>query len=239
MERTVGNEELDVVLATNMISVGMDVDRLGLMVVTGQPKQTSEYIQSSSRVGRSKPGLVVTVYNPYRPRDMSHYQNFKGYHQRLYHFVEGTTATPYASRARDRVLHAIAVALLRLSNIELAKNEDAGNIKDVDLSYLKEVLMNRIRIVEPRNVEESMVDLNQFLDQWIEKSTLEKDLQYYFYPNKKQARIESKNRILARFSEDKQYGGKSTLDSMRQVEGTSSLYIYEGWNHDEKGSWRS
>ncbi|MED0958225.1 DISARM system helicase DrmA [Bacillus paramycoides] len=239
LERTVGNEELDVVLATNMISVGMDVDRLGLMVVTGQPKQTSEYIQSSSRVGRSKPGLVVTVYNPYRPRDMSHYQNFKGYHQRLYHFVEGTTATPYASRARDRVLHAIAVALLRLTNIELAKNEDAGNIKDVDVSYLKEVLMNRIRIVEPRNVEESMVDLNQFLDQWIEKSALEKDLQYYFYPNKKQARIESTNRILARFSEDKQYGGKSTLDSMRQVEGTSSLYIYEGWNHDEKGSWRS
>ncbi|MBE2909181.1 DNA helicase, partial [Anoxybacillus flavithermus] len=125
LEKEMGEGELAVVLATNMIAVGMDVDRLGLMVVTGQPKQTSEYIQASSRVGRKFPGLVITVYNPYRPRDMSHYQNFKGYHGRLYYHVEGTTATPYASRARDRFLHAVAVALLRLDNPELAGNKNA------------------------------------------------------------------------------------------------------------------
>ncbi|PGW76578.1 DISARM system helicase DrmA [Bacillus cereus] len=234
LERTVGNEELDVVLATNMISVGMDVDRLGLMVVTGQPKQTSEYIQASSRVGRSKPGLVVTVYNPYRPRDMSHYQSFKGYHQRLYHFVEGTTATPYASRARDRVLHAIAVSLLRLTDTRMAKNEDAINIKDIDLSYLREVIKKRVGIVEPGNSIDTMQDLEKFLDEWINYSTSEDNLQYYFHPKNKKARVGNNTRILARFTEDKECRGRATLDSMRQVEGTSSLYIYEGWNNGEK-----
>ncbi|MBF1019524.1 MAG: helicase, partial [Lachnospiraceae bacterium] len=120
---------LDTAIATNMIAVGMDVDRLGLMVVTGQPKQNSEYIQATSRIGRSFPGLVVTLYNAYRPRDLSHYENFTGYHSQLYRFVEGTTATPFSARARDRVIHALIISAIRLKFSNMANNSDAADIE--------------------------------------------------------------------------------------------------------------
>ncbi|ARS71074.1 helicase [Sinorhizobium meliloti] len=103
----------DSVLASNMISVGVDVSRLGLMVVNGQPKSTAEYIQASSRVGRGLHGLVVTLYNFGRPRDVSHFEHFPGYHAALYRSVEATSVTPWAPRARDKALHAVLAAAVR------------------------------------------------------------------------------------------------------------------------------
>jgi hypothetical protein len=115
MERPVGHPgALDVVLATSMVSVGVDISRLGLMVVNGQPKTMAEYIQCTSRVGRaSVPGLVVPVLNNAKPRDRSHFETFRTWHSTLYREVEATSVTPFASRARDRALHAVLVAVVR------------------------------------------------------------------------------------------------------------------------------
>ena len=119
----------DVILATNMISVGVDVGRLGLMVVAGQPKTTAEYIQATSRVGRQFPGLVITVYNWARPRDLSHYEMFGHYHATFYKQVEALSVTPFAPRALDRGLSGVMVSLMRLLEAnELNPNLGAGQL---------------------------------------------------------------------------------------------------------------
>ena len=119
---------LDVILATNMISVGVDIDRLGLMVVMGQPQSTSEYIQATSRVGRRYPGLVVTMLNAAKSRDRSHYESFRDYHAALYRQVESSSVTPFSARARARALHAVLIALARLTIPELRPNDGARNV---------------------------------------------------------------------------------------------------------------
>jgi ribosomal protein L24E len=119
---------VDVVLATNMISVGVDVPRLGAMVCAGQPKSTSEYIQATSRVGRSTPGLVITVYNWARPRDLSHYETFEHYHATFYRHVEAISVTPFAPRALDRGLTGVLTSLLRLDTLEWSENHGAERI---------------------------------------------------------------------------------------------------------------
>lgn len=140
---------IDVLLATNMISVGVDVDRLGLMVVAGQPKYTSEYIQATSRVGRKRPGLVCTVYNWARPRDLSHYERFEHYHATFYKNVEALSVTPFAPRAQDRGLSAALVALTRLPETRYNANLSAAKVdrNDPMIQSAIDTIVNRAEAV--------------------------------------------------------------------------------------------
>ncbi len=121
---------IDVLLATSMLQVGVDVQRLGLMVVTGQPKNTAEYIQATSRVGRSRerPGLVVTIYQWSRPRDLAHYESFWHDHATFGLHVEGLTTTPFSDRALDRGLTGVLVTALRHSGISSLPNAAAHSV---------------------------------------------------------------------------------------------------------------
>ena len=123
---------LDVLLATNMISVGVDVKRLGLMVVAGQPKATAEYIQATSRVGRTFPGLVCTVFNWARPRDLSHYETFENYHTTFYKHVEPLSVTPFSPGALQRGLAGLLVSLVRLRGTEFNPNDAASRMTTGD-----------------------------------------------------------------------------------------------------------
>lgn len=214
---------LDTAIATNMIAVGMDVDRLGLMVVTGQPKQNSEYIQATSRIGRSFPGLVVTLYNPYRPRDLSHYENFTGYHSQLYRFVEGTTATPFSARARDRVMHALIISAIRLRYPNMATNEGASAIGSLTAEQIKEIkalILDRLNIIKPAAKADAETEMDAFISNWKMLASQQKGLRYYVLKTDKY------NRLMNSYGEVCDDTEKPTLRSMREVESAANMYYY-------------
>ena len=164
-------QALDTVLATNMISVGVDIDRLGLMMIVTQPKSTSEYIQASSRVGRSTkgPGLVFTLFNAARPRDRSHYEHFRGYHEEFYRFVEPTSVTPFAPPAMERALHAVLVIAGR--HVAGWKRPSDFDREDPAFVNFVEFLRERLRRVDPDHVQEFEDMLRERLDEWEERSS--------------------------------------------------------------------
>ena len=138
---------VDVAIATNMISVGLDITRLGLMVVFGQPKTSAEYIQATSRVGRDdeKPGLVITMLNIHKPRDRSHYERFAAYHESFYRNVEATSATPFSPRALDRGLAGTLIALVRQGHDPMTPPKGAGEILNerANLEFAVEAIVER------------------------------------------------------------------------------------------------
>ena len=137
---------MDCAIATNMISVGLDIQRLGLMLVYGQPKTHSEYIQATSRVGRDdrRPGLVVTLYNVHKPRDRSHYERFRHYHETFYRSVEVSSVTPFAARALDRGFAGALVALARHARPAMTPPAGVEGI-EVERAALERLLLDVFR----------------------------------------------------------------------------------------------
>jgi hypothetical protein len=173
-------EALDVILATNMISVGVDINRLGLMAVMGQPQSTSEYIQATSRVGRRYPGLVITMLNAAKSRDRSHYESFRDFHAALYRQVESSSVTPFSSQARSRALHAVLVALARLTVPALRANDSANSVGKMlgSLEPAKAAIIDRVRRVDERELESTAAELEQIIDKWVHRAQEEPDLVY-------------------------------------------------------------
>jgi hypothetical protein len=161
---------IDVLLATNMIAVGVDVPRLGIMVVANQPKSTAEYVQATSRIGRRVPGLVFTVFNWARPRDLSHLETFEQFHATIYRQVEALSVTPFADRAVDRGLTGVLVALVRDLSDTYNANPRAGAFDRNDelADHIVRYLKRRAGNVSGDNAVSSEVEheLDARLDQW-------------------------------------------------------------------------
>lgn len=161
---------LDFVACTNMLSVGVDVPRLGLMMINGQPKTVSEYIQASSRVGRDRqrpPGIVFSLFSPTKPRDRSHYEFFGAFHKAYYRHVEPTSVTPFALPARDRALHGAFLALLRMVS-SLHANNHAARIREhaSEVDVLAKQFLERVLAARDGNIDETRERLEEFLRFW-------------------------------------------------------------------------
>jgi hypothetical protein len=151
---------VDVCLASNIIEVGVDIDRLSLMTVVGQPKTTSQYIQVTGRVGRQwweRPGLVVTIYGVAKARDRSHYEKFRTYHERLYAQVEPTSVTPFSRPVVIRALHAVIAGYIRQTGTA-AQSESPNPIPTWMLNSLRNAMESRVRVVDAEE-EQTLVEV--------------------------------------------------------------------------------
>jgi hypothetical protein len=217
----------DVTLASNMISVGVDVPRLGAMVVNGQPKGFAEYIQATSRVGRGKvAGLVVTIYNTARNRDGSHYETFRTWHSTLYRGVEATSVTPFAPRAQDKALHAIVVALSRHLVPGMLASPKLDSASRNNLEKLAENILERVHEVDLD--EESAVDLaiGNFIRDWSQRTP---ELRWYWndkgYKNKRSLLISAEVVAALAAAKKKPCQAVGTPNSLRDVEASAEFVL--------------
>ena len=233
----------NVLLATNMISVGIDVARLNVMLMVGQPKLTSEYIQASSRVGRSFPGVAFVQYDATKSRDRSHYERFRAYHDSFYRFVEPTGATPFSKPARERALHAVIATLLRHKE-SLTEDKDADYFDaeafEQSIQDIETYVTDRIKGINARadaelkddiaDVEDEMQEFFEYWQDIIDKAHEETDTpvcfgrRYMVTPPTLGAR-----RLFKQYNSDGKDEAKETLTSMRNVDVSvkGSVIIWE------------
>lgn len=234
------NRVSHLLLATNMISVGIDVARLNVMFLVGQPKLTSEYIQASSRVGRSFPGVAFTMYDASKSRDRSHFEQFKQYHESFYRYVEPTGATPFSKPARDRSLKALLVAMIRNAEPTLSSEKDASKFKveqyaDI-IEELKDYIVARSISITKRlnpdmfNDGDDIADeINAFFRDW-EDCASPYDSEHFSYGEKYMVKHPDAEhgRLLKAFGTD-DHNGFDAMTSMRNVDTTvaGNIIVWE------------
>ena len=234
---------INTLLATNMISVGVDIERLGMMVVHGQTKNASEYIQATGRIGRRPqiPGLIITLYNPYKPRDLSHYEDFTGHHFLLQNNVEPSTLTPFSVGSWERGIHAVLISMIRLSKPHLSNRKHAHDFERSDADDAIEFIMDRYLSVQQvdhddRGYVNAERYLKSFADNWVrliqyvnEKEAGSEGVWYHnSYKKTKFSSVGyNRNVLMEEFSKYKDEPGrftKPTPESLRDVERTIRLH---------------
>ena len=166
-----------VLLASNMLATGVDVDRLNLMMIVGQPKTSAEYIQASSRVGRRYPGIVFALYSGTKPRDRSHFEHFFSYHQAFHRYVEPTSVTPFSGPARDRALHAVLIAVARHLN-GLTLDRDAARLTEACALDCARRINGRVTATDGLSRADTAADLKNLIDIWLALAALPVGLRF-------------------------------------------------------------
>lgn len=208
------------VLASNMLSVGIDIERLGVMTVYNQPKSNAEYIQATSRVGRQYPGIVLIMYNNMRSRDKSHYEQFSYFHKLFYRYVEATSVTPFSHRAIEKALHCIFIALIRLTIPSLSGNEAARDFRadSEQVIEIRDYIVKRVGEIMPKNVDFAAEYLIDFAQEWeniaIENSNTLYYKDYRGFPS-----------LLSSAEEESQLGLPKVLNSLRNVDPSVNVYF--------------
>ena len=217
---------VDILLASNMISVGVDIPRLGLMVVNGQPKTISEYIQATSRVGRTSdgPGLIFTLFNHNKVRDRAFYETFCSWHSSLYRSVEPTSVTPFAPRARDKALHAPVIALMRLSK-EMKSPKLNDYYKNILHNDLLPFIKKRIQAIDNIESNDAINEIKKFIDMWEYRNEIK-----YFWNDRnfKSSLLTAAEKEVSRVASGRgRSNAKPTPMSVRNVEASVPYKIVE------------
>ncbi len=229
LSRPSGSGAVDLCLASNIIEVGIDIERLSLLAVMGQPKSTSQYIQVTGRVGRrwrERPGLVVTIFHPSRPRDRSHFERFRSYHERLYAQVEPTSVTPFAPPVLSRALHGVLCGFVRQVGPD---DIQPWPVPHALIKEAGEVLLKRVGLADPVETDRVKSLLDQRLREW----EMWERTHWYSFPR----RVESEKPLLRRSGENPSPEDKwrtwQTPTSLRHVDAECRLKVTDAYTQED------